>query len=61
MSAVHEEQPIRGLLMMLLGEEGRRKVENRTKTNDQLTERLCKISYYLVHRFGGKKPIKRLK
>jgi hypothetical protein len=35
-SVVLEELPIRELLMMLLGEEGRRKMENRAKTNDQL-------------------------
>ncbi len=33
---VPEQLPIRELLMMLLGEEGRRKLDNRTKTNQQL-------------------------
>jgi hypothetical protein len=32
-SVVLEELPIRETLMMLLGEEGRRKMENRAKTN----------------------------
>jgi integrase/recombinase XerD len=35
MSLVPEDLPIRELLIMLLGEEGKRKLENRTKTNDQ--------------------------
>lgn len=35
MSLFLEELPIRELLMMLLGEEGRRKVENKTKPNAQ--------------------------
>ena len=35
-SRVLEQLPIRDLLMMLLGEEGRRKLDNRTKTNQQL-------------------------
>lgn len=34
-STVHEEIPIRDLPMLLLGEEGKRKLENRTKTNNQ--------------------------
>ena len=33
---VREELPLRELLMMLLGEEGRRKLENQPKLNDQL-------------------------
>jgi len=33
---VPEELPVRELLIMLLGEEGRRKMENMTKTNDQV-------------------------
>jgi integrase len=36
MSGVPEELPIRELLLMLLGEEGRRKLVNKTKTNSQL-------------------------
>jgi len=32
---VPEELPIRELLMMFLSEEGRRKMENKAKTNDQ--------------------------
>ena len=38
-SAVLEELPIRELLIMLLGEERRRKMGNKTKTNDQLGHR----------------------
>ena len=34
-STVHEEIPIRDFPMLLLGEEGKRKLENRTKTNNQ--------------------------
>jgi integrase len=33
---IPEELPIRELLIMLLGEEGKRKLENKTKTNDQV-------------------------
>jgi len=33
---VLEELPVRELLMMLLGEGGRRRMENKTKTNEQL-------------------------
>jgi hypothetical protein len=33
---IPEELPIRELLTMLLGEEGKRKLENKTKTNDQV-------------------------
>ncbi len=32
---VPEDLPVRELLLMLLGEDGRRRMENRTKTNDQ--------------------------
>jgi len=35
-SRVLEQLPIRDLLMMLLGEQGRRKLDNQTKTNKQL-------------------------
>lgn len=35
-STVLEELPVRELLMMLLGEEGRRRMKNKTKTNDQI-------------------------
>jgi hypothetical protein len=44
MSVVLEELPIRELLMMLLGEEGRRRMENKTKTNDQVFNDY----YYLI-------------
>ena len=33
---VLEELPIRELISILIGDEGRRRMENRTKTNDQL-------------------------
>jgi len=36
-SVFREELSMRELLMMLLGEEGRREIENLTKTNDQLS------------------------
>ena len=35
-SPVPEELPIRELLVMLLGEEGERRLENQAKTSDQL-------------------------
>jgi len=50
-SSVPEELPIRELLMMLLGEEGKRKLENKTKTNDQL---LIEVTITYLNELSGK-------